>query len=130
MISATCRQMPVEVYWVVSKVKRAHAPLRCAYNIIRSETQDSTDDDAVLQMAIKALNDTVGPDGLIPTLLVFRVYPRINFDSPLLPDITVRAYAIQKAMRMLCTERVKANINYAISTRNRPTSHEVLNLLL
>jgi len=28
-------------------------------------------------MAFKAINDSVGPNGLIPTLLVFRAYPRI-----------------------------------------------------
>jgi len=28
-------------------------------------------------MAFKAINDSVGPDGLIPTLLVFGAYPRM-----------------------------------------------------
>lgn len=30
---------------------------------------------AALQMAVKAVNDTAGPDGLVPTLLVFGAYP-------------------------------------------------------
>jgi hypothetical protein len=38
-------------------------------------------------MVVKALNDTAGPNGLVPTLLVFGIYSRINSDSPLLPDI-------------------------------------------
>jgi hypothetical protein len=29
-------------------------------------------------MAVKAINDIAGPDGLIPTLLVFGSYPRIT----------------------------------------------------
>jgi hypothetical protein len=28
-----------------------------------------------LQMAVKAVNDTAGPDGLVLTLLVFGTYP-------------------------------------------------------
>ena len=49
-------------------------------------------------MAVKAINNTAGPDGLVPTLLVYRAYLRINkLDSPT-PSITERAAAIQKAM--------------------------------
>ncbi|EED23140.1 hypothetical protein TSTA_065930 [Talaromyces stipitatus ATCC 10500] len=33
-------------------------------------------------MAIKAVNDTVGPDGIVLTILVFGAYPRITTDSP------------------------------------------------
>ena len=36
-------------------------------------------------MAVKAVNNTAGPDGLVPTLLVYGAYPRIsNLDSPAL----------------------------------------------
>ena len=36
----------------------------------------------VLQMAVKAVNDTAGPDGLVPALLVFGTYPRLSEASP------------------------------------------------
>ena len=33
-------------------------------------------------MAFKAINDLVGPDGLIPILLVYGIFPRISeFDN-------------------------------------------------
>jgi hypothetical protein len=36
-------------------------------------------------MAVKAINDTAGLNGLIPTLLVYRAYPKIsNLDPPAL----------------------------------------------
>jgi hypothetical protein len=36
-----------------------------------------------LQIAFKAINDSAGPNNLIPTLLVFRAYPRIvESDTP------------------------------------------------
>jgi len=53
-------------------------------------------------MAIKAINDSAGPDGIIPTLLVFRVYPRITkIDAPSL-SITKRAEAIRAATKEVC----------------------------
>ena len=54
-------------------------------------------------MAVKAVNDTAGLDGLVPTLLVYRAYPKIsNLDPPAL-SIMEQAAAIWKAM----TEIVK-----------------------
>lgn len=38
----------------------------------------------IFQMAIKAVNDTAGRDGLVPTLLVFGAYSPMTEDSPLL----------------------------------------------
>jgi hypothetical protein len=38
-------------------------------------------------MAIKAINNTIGPNSLIPILLVFRAYLRISIDSISLPNI-------------------------------------------
>ena len=36
-------------------------------------------------MAVKAVNNTTGPDGLVPTLLVYGAYLRIsNLDPPTL----------------------------------------------
>jgi len=49
-------------------------------------------------MAVKAINNTTGPDGLVPILLVYRAYLRISkLDSPA-PSITERIAAIRKAM--------------------------------
>ncbi|KAI1004168.1 hypothetical protein K3495_g4045 [Podosphaera aphanis] len=53
-------------------------------------------------MAVKAVNDTAGPNGLVPTLLFFGSYPRIPSDQPTVtPDVKQRAMAIQKAMKEL-----------------------------
>ena len=49
-------------------------------------------------MAVKAVNNTAGPNRLVPTLLVYGAYPRIsNLDPPAL-SITERAAIIRKAM--------------------------------
>ena len=49
-------------------------------------------------MAVKAINDTAGPDGLVPTLLVYGAYPRMSNLDPPAPSIMERATAIRKAM--------------------------------
>jgi hypothetical protein len=51
-----------------------------------------------MAISIKAINDTAGPDGLVPTLLVYRAYLRISNLDPPTPSITEQATAIQKAM--------------------------------
>ena len=49
-------------------------------------------------MAVKAVNNITGLDGLVPTLLVYRAYLRISNLDPPAPSITKQAAAIQKAM--------------------------------
>ena len=49
-------------------------------------------------MAVKAVNNTAGLDGLVPTLLVYGVYLRIGKLDPSTLSITDWAAAIQKAM--------------------------------
>ena len=86
--------MPVKIYWALGKVKRLYGLLRRAFEILKAEIGHYTDDKTILQMAVKALNDTAGPNGIVPTLLVFRAYPQILQNSPPLPDITRQALAV------------------------------------
>jgi hypothetical protein len=72
------KSVPVEAHWSVGIVERAHPTLRRAYEIITDELQgpgSGVTKEMALQMAVKAVNDTAGPDGLVPTLLVFGAYP-------------------------------------------------------
>ena len=56
---------------------------------------------ATLQMAVKAVNDTAGPNGLVPTLLVYEVYPRMSNLDPSAPPIMDQAAVIRKAVRFI-----------------------------
>ena len=59
-------------------------------------------------MAVKAVNDLAGPNRIIPTLLVFSVYPRLTKMDPLSLSITKRIEAIYvatKEVRRLYAER-------------------------
>ncbi|EED11916.1 conserved hypothetical protein [Talaromyces stipitatus ATCC 10500] len=77
----------VEAHWSIRTVKRHHAMIRRSYEIIKKELPDLPKD-AALQMAVKTVNDTASPDGLVPTLLVFGAYPRIVEYNPPAPTIT------------------------------------------
>jgi hypothetical protein len=73
-----------------------------------------------LQMTVKAINDTAGPDGLVPTLLVFGAYPRMHAMDPPAPSITQRAMAIEKAMTEIRKFRAERQVADALNTRNGP----------
>ena len=65
----------VKAHWSIGLVERAHPVLRRAYQIITEELQGSgTTKELNLQMAVKVVNDTAGPNSLVLTLLVFGAY--------------------------------------------------------
>ena len=68
------KEVLVEVYNGIKKVEQYYAPLRYVYEIISLELEDISEE-FTLQMAVKAINNSISLDGLIPTLLVFSAYP-------------------------------------------------------
>ena len=70
----TTKTVLVEAHWSIRKVERYHIVLRRAYQIVSKELPD-LDKEMALQMAVKAVNDTAGPNRLIPILLVFGAFP-------------------------------------------------------
>jgi hypothetical protein len=81
-------------------------------------------------MAVKAINDTAGPNGLVPTLLVYRAYLRISNLGPSTPSITEQAAIIRKAMAEIVKLRAKQTVNNALHYRNGPNTTLVYNLPL
>jgi hypothetical protein len=81
-------------------------------------------------MAVKAINNTAGPDGLVPTLLVYGAYLRISkLDSPA-PSITERAAVIRKAIAEIVKLWAKQTVNNALYYRNGPNITLVYDLPL
>jgi hypothetical protein len=122
------KEVPVEAHNSVGKVERYHAPLRRAYEVIRDEIQNKTSSESILQMAVKAVNDTAGPNGLIPTLLVFGAYPRMTEDSAPSPSMIQRAEAIRKATKELRRLNAVRQIRDGLTMRNGPDTSPILNL--
>jgi hypothetical protein len=79
-----------------------------------------------LQIAIKTVNDLVGPDSIIPILLVFGAYPRITNNSLLLPTTIKRTKTIRKASNEIRKFYAKRYINNALRIRNSPDITEIL----
>ena len=50
-------------------------------------------------MAVKVINNLAGPDRIIPTLLVFRVYLQMTKIDTLLLSVTKRAKVIRAATK-------------------------------
>jgi hypothetical protein len=91
-------EVPVEAHNSIGKVERYHGPLKRAFKVIFANFGNAITPDNVLQMAVKAMNDTAGPDGLVSILLVFGTYPRLLPSLPPSPSLTVRANAVRKAI--------------------------------
>jgi hypothetical protein len=81
-------------------------------------------------MAVKAINDLAGPDGIVPILLVFGVYPRLTEIDPPSSLVTKRAEAIcaaTKEVRRLYAER---QVKDALTMCNSPNTKNTLDLFL
>ena len=68
-------------------IERYHGLLRRVYSIIITKIP-GIKPDSVLQISFKAINDSVGPNRLVFTLLVFGIYLRITKSDAPSPSIT------------------------------------------
>ena len=128
VMGISTKNVPVEAHWSIGITERYHAVLRRAYKIIVEETQAKKE--ASLQMAVKAVNDSAGPNGLIPTLLVFGAFPRMTELDPPAPSIATRAMAIKKAMNEIAKIRAEHQVADALRQRNGPSTADIHDLSL
>ena len=85
-IGSTFKLVLIKAYHLISKVKRYHWLLRRAYEIVMEEHLKLSNANQ-LQMAVKAINDIIESNKLIPTLLVFGAYLKITELDPPNPII-------------------------------------------
>ena len=78
----------------------------------------------------KAINHSAGPDGIIPTLLVFGAYPRMTEMNQPAPSVTRRANAVKEAINEIRQLHAKRQVSDALSMRNGPNTTLVANLPL
>lgn len=97
MLHISTKSIPVEAAHSMSMVERYHSPLCSSFNSIKEEAPYLYENDA-LQMAVKAINDSVVPDGLVMTLLVFGAIPRLRLPTDLpKPSMVKISLYLQKA---------------------------------
>ena len=81
-------------------------------------------------MAVKAVNDTAGPNSIVLILLVFGAYLYITEESPLLPSIIKRAKVLYKATNEVRRLHARRQVQNALIIRNGPSTKSVLQLPL
>jgi hypothetical protein len=72
----------------------------------------------ILQMIVKAINDTIDSDELMLTLLIFDVYSRMYVMNSSTSSINQRAMTIEKAMIKMRKFRAERQVADALNTRN------------
>jgi hypothetical protein len=72
----------------------------------------------MLQMIVKAINDTIDSDDLVLILLIFEAYFRMHVMNLSASSITQRAVIIEKAMIEIRKFRAERQITNALNTRN------------
>lgn len=84
MVHIPTKSIPVESSNSLTYVERYHSPTRRALNIIQ-RASSNLKEECGLQVAVKAINDSVRSDGLVTTLLVFGTSPRLGIptDGPI-----------------------------------------------
>ena len=68
------KEVPVKAHNNIGEVEQYYMLLHCIYKIISLELK-GVSKELILQIAVKVINDSTGPNRLIPILLVFGAYP-------------------------------------------------------
>ena len=79
-------------------------------------------------MAIKAINDLVGPNGIIPILLVFSIYLWLTEIDPLSLSITKRIKAIYAAIKEVCCLYIERQVKDILAIYNSLNTKITLDL--
>jgi hypothetical protein len=95
----------------MSHAERYHGPLRAAFDKIRNV--ENLLDEKALEKSVKAVNDTVNPEGLIPTLLVYGSYPRNITNFPAESQVE-RMRAIDEARKYIQKVYGISKVNFGL----------------
>jgi hypothetical protein len=113
------------------KIGHYYSFLQQTYKIICNKLRDTkTSTKISLQIVIKTVNDSAGPDSIIPILLVFGAYPRISNNSLLSPTTTKRTKAIRKTSNEIRKYYAKQHVEDVFRIRNSPDIIMIFKLLI
>jgi len=104
-------------------------PFKRAYNILLKELLDLLKEER-LQIVIKAINNTAGPNSIIFALLVFGVFPRILQWDTLIALIIVRVKVIRNTIIVIREYYITRQIINTLRIKNNPRINYLVNLLI
>jgi hypothetical protein len=119
-MSIEVKTVSIETHHSIEMIERYHESLRRVYSIFVTKIS-GIDLESALQMSFKALNDSIGLDDLVPTLLVFEAYFRMT-DDVLTSTITQRAIVMRKAMNEVKRFMTIRRVNDVLNIRNESIS--------
>ena len=105
----------VESHNAINVGETYHEFLRRIFNKAIADNHQLSHED-LLVLSTKALNDTAGPNGLVPTLLVFGVLPRIPFAPAELPTQVQRMKAMVAARSEMSTLVARSKLKLALKS--------------
>lgn len=110
----------VEAHNSVGIGERLHASLRRIYRKVKSSFPHLSKH-ALLKLAVKAMNDTSGENGLVPLFLVFEIFPRLPIISHDLPNQEKRVKIMVEAQMEMNAIVAEKRISTALS-KNVPAA--------
>lgn len=105
----------------LGKGETYHALLRRVYNKVKL-THPQLPKELVLALSVKALNDTAGPNGLVPSLLLFGVMPRIPTEPATYPDTNARIQAMESPRDELEVINARARVQQSLKKSPPPAA--------
>lgn len=77
-------------------------------------------------MTVKSVKDSVGPDSLVPTLLVYGALPRLGISSePPTPNTFQRTLAVRQSTEEISKHISRRQANAVVRTRNGPDTSNI-----
>jgi hypothetical protein len=113
----------VESHNSIGLGERYHGPLRRIYQKVRFDFQD-LQTDVALRISVKAMNDTMNYDGLVPSLLVFGIMPRYPGIRTELPAQAERMRALDVARTEMETITCELRLRKALTSSFPPASSQ------
>ncbi|OSX79162.1 hypothetical protein BU14_0085s0013 [Porphyra umbilicalis] len=110
------RELGVESHNSLVAGERYHAVLRHIYRRVKADHPDLPLDVA-LTLAVSAMNKTIGPHGLVPTLLVFGLIPRVPVSPLRLPTQQDRMRAAETACKEMRAQVARTRVQAALRLR-------------
>lgn len=124
------KSIPVEAAQSMPIVKRYHKALRHAYKIIMKKFPES-EKSVALQMALKSINDSVGPDGFVPTLIFFGDLSCHGLPTDQrTPSTFKRAIALRKAIGSTSRRFASRQVLDSIACQNGPDAKDIHQILI
>lgn len=117
----------VESHNAINVGERYHSFLRKIYHKIES-SHPSYPPQHILSLAVRAMNDTAGSNGLVPTMLVFGVLPRIPIIPIKLPDQVNRLKLMRDARKEMSQLIAKSKLTKALKMNVPSAAHKDLKI--